>query len=463
LQKAGHNVVLLDCPKEKFTFTDFRTFVQEGDFDVVGFRCYSRDHNYVDHHASIVKRLKPKTLTLVGGPHPSALPEFVLTHMRDMDFAWQAEAEEGMPELLGLYTEYGLSIPEAALKTVPGLVWQSKSEERTLVNKNGFGIDLDSFIPDWELLRPETYPGFLEQRPRVTRIWDGLFHVLTTRGCPYPCTYCNAPNLSGKKLRHRSPARVIEELIYLKERYGARRFSIIDDEFTLNKKHAIGFCEALIDSKLGMNWDCPNGVRMDTLYPELLRLMEAAGCDALCIGIESGNERIQKLIKKKVTVETIKERAAMIAGCSKIRMTGYFMMGFLDETEEEIKETIAMAYSLPLIRAGFNVVIPIPGTQIFGELIEKGRLKLEEIDWDTLTNDQVAFERDHVSGKRLMQLQREAFMRFYSRPSRALQIAKDALRNRSVLGAVLTKLKRLAKRSETYSFVPSYRLEEVAP
>jgi anaerobic magnesium-protoporphyrin IX monomethyl ester cyclase len=328
-----------------------------------------------------------------------------------------------------------------------------------LINKNGFGVDLNSFTPAWELLKPETYPGFEHRKTYATRIWDGFFHVSTTRGCPYPCTYCNAPNLSGKKLRHRSVERVIEELLFLKERYNAKRFSIIDDEFTLSKKYAKSFCEGLIDAKVNMNWDCPNGVRMDTLYPELLQLMQAAGCDALCVGIESGNERVQKLIKKKVTVDTIRERAAMIADCSKIRITGYFMIGFLDETEEEIRDTIDFACSLPLVRAAFNVVIPIPGTEIFDELIQAGRLQVDEINWDTLTNDQVAFQRNHVPGKRLMELQREAFLRFYSRPTRMIHMAQDMLRNRNVLFAALTKLRKLSWRSETYSFSPLYRRE----
>lgn len=462
LQSAGFKVTLLDCPKERINFNDFRRFVQEGDFDVVGFRCYSRDHNYVDHHVRIVKSLNPGILTLAGGPHPSALPEFVLSSMDHLDFAWKAEAEEGLPVLLKLFAEYRLEIPEHLLKTIPGLVWHSRKEDRVVTNQPGFGIDLNSFIPAWELLDPETYPGYDQRKAYSTRIWDGFFHVSTTRGCPYPCTYCNAPNLSGKKLRHRSPEHVIEELTHLKKRYGARRFSIIDDEFTLNKKYATSFCEALIRSKLNLKWDCPNGVRMDSLYPELLQLMQAAGCDAMCVGIESGNERVQKLIKKKVTVKTIRERAAMIANCSNIKITGYFMIGFLDETEEEIRDTINLACSLPLVRAAFNVVIPIPGTEIFDDLIQNGGLKLGEINWDTLTNDQVAFRRNHVSGKRLLELQREAFLRFYSRPSVTWRVAKEALKNPRVLWASFGKLRKLFWRNETYSFTPMYLHEERA-
>ena len=460
LQTAGHKVTILDCPKERFTFKDFKAYIQAGDFDVVGFRCYSRDHNYVRHHVRIVKAITPTALTLVGGPHPSALPEFVLSQMPYLDFAWKAEAEEGLPQLLSLFGEYGHSIPENLLETIPGLVWKSESQNRILVNKPGFGVDLNSLMPAWELLQPETYPGFDHRKEYSTRIWDGFFHVSTTRGCPFPCTYCNAPNLSGKKLRHRSVEGVIEELRMLMTRYGAKRFSIIDDEFTLNKKYATSLCNALIDAKLNLKWDCPNGVRMDTLTPELLQLMERAGCDALCVGIESGNERVQKLIKKRVTVNTIRERAKLIAGSTNIRITGYFMIGFLDETEEEIRDTINFACSLPLVRAAFNVVIPIPGVPIFDELIEKQRLKIDEINWDTLTNDQVAFKRDHVSGQRLMELQREAFLRFYTRPTVMWRVARETLKDPHVLAASIVKLRKLAWRSETYQFTPMYRREE---
>src|SRR5207248_8669316 len=125
---------------EKFSFNEFKTFVCEGSFDVVGFRCYCRDHNYVSHHARIVKALNPNTLTLVGGPHPSALPEFVLSNMLNIDFAWKAEAEEGLPSLLRLFTAYRQNIPEQHLKTIPGLVWRSKLEKRIMTNQPGFGI-----------------------------------------------------------------------------------------------------------------------------------------------------------------------------------------------------------------------------------------------------------------------------------------------------------------------------------
>ncbi len=451
LRSQGFDVTLLDCPKQEMTFREFGTFVRDGGFNVVGFRCYSRDHNYVNHHLGVVKSVDPAILTLAGGPHPSSLPEFVLSSMPNLDCAWQAEAEEGMGSFLNLFAEYGLNIPEGELNQIPGLVWRNSAEDRIVANSPGFGADLDAYgIPAWELVAPDTYPGF---------IWEQYYPVLTTRGCPYPCTYCNTPGLSGRKLRHRSVEHVIEELRFLKQRYGIQRFSIIDDEFTLANKYAIAFSEGLIDSGLDLSWDCPVGVRLDSLNPELLQVMEAAGCEAMAVGIESGSERIQGLIKKRVTVETIRERAQMIADCSSIRITGYFMIGLLDETAEEINQTIQLACELPLVRANFNVVIPVPGTAIFDELLDEGLLTLEEIEWDTLTSDQVAFERHHISGRNLMRLQRKAYLRFYGRPPIIWDLVKESIRNKEVLRASFHKLKMLSWRDQTYTFTPMYRRE----
>ena len=454
LEASGFQVTLLDCPKERFSFQDFHSFVRENEFDVVGLRCFSRDHNYVDHHLNIAKDVNPNILTLVGGPHPSALPEFVLAGMSNLDFAWKSEAEEGLPQLLSLFGQHGLGMPEADLKEIPGLVWRSREEDQIVTNPVSLGKDLDAFgLPRWELMKPETYPGF---------IWDEYYPVYTTRGCPYPCTYCNAPNLSGRKLRHRSVEGLIEELTMLKQRYQTRRFSIIDDEFTLHRKFTIEFCEAMIDARLDLKFDCPNGVRIDSLDPELLQLMEAAGCESLAVGIESGSERIQEIIKKRTTVAKIRERAEMIAGCSGIKITGYFMIGFLDETEEEIRETIEFATSLPLVRANFNVVIPIPGTEIFDECLAAGRLKVEEINWDQYTSDQIAFERNHVSGKQLLRLQRQAYLRFYGRPHLVFRLAKDSVRDREVIWASVRKLKMILWRNNPRNFVPMY-LREALP
>jgi radical SAM superfamily enzyme YgiQ (UPF0313 family) len=370
--------------------------------------------------------------------------------MPHLDFAWRAEAEEGLPVLLSAFEKYGRQIPEAELKSIGGLVWRNEAGT-TVLNPVRFGVDLDSYgIPLWDMIKPETYPGF---------IWDRFYPIVTTRGCPYPCTYCNTPGLSGKKLRHRSVEHVLEELRFLKKTYSIARFSIGDDEFTLDRPYVVRFCEALIGSGLNLHWDCPVGVRLDAVDPELLQLMEKAGCESVAVGIESGSERVQRVIQKKVTVQKIREQARMIAGCSGIKITGFFMIGFPDETEKEIWETIRLANELPLKRANFNVVIPVPGTAIFNEAIRSGALSLDQINWDTFTHDQVSFRRQHVSGSRLIELQRKAFFRFYARPRIVWYLLKESRKNSEIIKASIRKIRMLLRRTETIDRTPLYRRE----
>lgn len=451
LKKHGFDITLLDCPKEGFSFVDFKKFLQSRRFDVVGIRCFSRDHNYVNHHLKIVRQVNPGALTLVGGPHPTALPDFVLDSMPALDFSWTCEAEEGLPQLLSLYGEFGRDIPEHLLEKVPGLCWRSKIRSTIVSNPGVFSPDLDAYgIPAWDLLRPGSYPGFA---------WGEHYPIITTRGCPYPCTYCNVSGISGKKLRHRSVDHVIEELRLLRSEFRAKRFSIMDDEFTLDRDYAFQLCEALISSGLQMHFDCPLGVRLDSLTPDLVKLMETAGCKAIAVGIESGSERIQKQIKKKVSLDTIREKAQMVAQSSRIAMVGYFMIGFSDETEDEIQQTIRLALELPLARANFNIVIPIPGTAIFDDCIRDRRVILDEINWDDFSSDQISFAREHVSGGRLLELQKEAYMRFYRQPRIIWDLTKQTLSHRAVVSVILRKLKMLFSRETTRHSQPLYLRE----
>src|SRR6185503_9036234 len=110
-------------------------------------------------------------VTLAGGPHPSALPEYVLRSLPDLDFAWKAEAEEGLPVLLAAVEKHHRALPESILATIPGLVWRRSPDAHIEVNPVSFGLDLDSFgIPAWDLLKPEGYKGqgWAECYPIVT-------------------------------------------------------------------------------------------------------------------------------------------------------------------------------------------------------------------------------------------------------------------------------------------------------
>jgi radical SAM superfamily enzyme YgiQ (UPF0313 family) len=202
------------------------------------------------------------------------------------------------------------------------------------------------------------------------------------------------------------------------------------------------------------------GVRLDSMTPERAKTMEAAGCEVIAVGVESGNDRILGGIKKKASVQTLREKAAMVSASSRIAMVGYFMLGFEDETEEEVWDTIKLALELPLARANFNIVIPIPGTAIFEDCLRLGLIHLDQINWDNYTSDQIAFHRRHITDGRLLELQKQAYWRFYRRPRIVWRLGKETLGNRAVIGASIRKLKGLLRRRDR-DFTPLYLREAI--
>ncbi|MCL4235612.1 MAG: radical SAM protein, partial [Deltaproteobacteria bacterium] len=238
--------------------------------------------------------------------------------------------------------------------------------------------------------------------------------MVTTRGCPYRCTYCGGPLNNGHRLRRRSAEHVIEEMRRLKAEYGVTMVSIVDDNFTMHPAHAREVLTMLIESGLGLAWRAPNGIRLDTLDRELVELMERSGCKELYLGVESGSPRVLDDMKRRVTVETYREKVALLARYSRIRLLGFFMLGYPTETEADAKMTVDLACELPLHRAAFFFFTPHPGTEIYDEM--RGRGEIGDDIWDSLFYDKPTLGSRHIPLRRLRAIQRHAYVLFYARP-----------------------------------------------
>lgn len=191
----------------------------------------------------------------------------------------------------------------------------------------------------------------------------------TTRGCPYQCTYCH--NLMGRKLRRRSVGRVIEELRLLKQQSGVREIDFVDDAFNLNIEYAKNFYREIIRANLNLNYSYPNGLRADRMDEELVDLMKKAGVNRVVYAVESGSPRIQKLVKKNLDLAKTKEMIALTAKKG-ISVGSFYMMGFLDETEEEMRTTIDFAIKSQAHTASFFLLNPYPNTEIYKQAVEAG-------------------------------------------------------------------------------------------
>jgi anaerobic magnesium-protoporphyrin IX monomethyl ester cyclase len=408
--RDNHDVKIIDALKDNLDAASIANIVAEESVNVVGFQAWSKDIHEIKKICVTIKAVSPGTITIVGGIHPSMVPEGTIKFFGDcLDYAYQGEGEVGFKQFIDCIARGDHA--KAEFQKVNGLVWRDDKEIR--VNPNCLIKELDTFgFPAWDLMPPDGYP----KSPH-----GAFFHnfpvapVIITRGCPFPCKFCAAPTASGTKLRYRSVEDVIEELTMLKENYGVNEFHVEDDNFTLNKKFVKKFCERLLSSGLNMSWGFPNGVRLDTMERSLVRLMREAGCYALNFGIESGSPRILKMIKKMLDLEQIEEQLIMVHE-EGFDIGGFFIIGFPTETKEEINETIKYACSLPLDRIGVSYFQPFPGTPLYYDLIEKGEIREDWADYNHTSLHNLTYLTPTLTEKELRYFRRKMLLSFYLRP-----------------------------------------------
>jgi len=414
LRNNGHEASIIDCTLNKVNYNSFRNYINSFKPDAVAFQVFSSDLPVVQEYINIIKKIDKNIITIAGGPHVSAVPYDSIKFFKGLDYGFVGEAELGVVKLLECIKN------KKELSLVPGLVY--KDNDKITVNPSYFERDLDKLgFPAWDLLDPRKYPetpqgGFAKAFP--------IALIQSTRGCPYNCTFCSGAKVNGKMLRYRSVEHVIKELKMLKEKYGVKEFHMIDDNFTLNKDYVTKFCNALLREKLNLFWATPNGIRLDTLDRNVLKLMKKAGCYAVSVGIESGSDRVLKLMKKHLDTKNIREKIGLIHEVG-LRVTGLFILGYPDETVKEIKKTAKFARKLKIDRAQFGCFLPLPGTEIYYELVRRKEIKKIK-NWEEYASfANVVYAPKGLTKEKLKKLQRNAILRFYLRPAILFKILRD--------------------------------------
>ena len=403
---GGHEALILDCIKDGVKLDGLLEEISRTRPDVVGFQCYTFDLKFVKEALEGCRRISPDIKTVIGGPHPSAVPKESFEYFKDsLDYLFVGEAEKGFPLLLDKLSKRG----PVDYSDIPGLAWRQDGDLRQ--NPQVFVEDLDSLgMPAWDMIRPEEYPesqhgAFFKKFP--------IAPLMITRGCPFSCTFCTGNIVGGKKIRRHSADFILRQIRYLYDERGIREFHIVDDNFTFDKNFAKTLITGLIDLKLDISWSTPNGVRVDSLDEELLMLMKKSGLYLISLGIESGSDRVLKLMRKSTTVGKCRRSVNLIRSAG-IEIAGFFIVGFPGETGEDIKKTIDLSLELDLIRANYFTYLPFPGSQSYNELSSKGNL--DETDWDNFYFMNAAFTPEGITRSQLKGFQRMAFFRFYLRP-----------------------------------------------
>ncbi len=403
--RKDHDVVIHDCIKDNTSVEGVRDIVSWHDPDVIGIQCYTFDAPKVYRIFKVIKETFPDKITVVGGAHISSIPQESFEQLQPyVDYAFNSESEVGFPQFLS-----ALERGDKDFTGINGLIWRDQ-QGKVHANAPKFVQDLDELgFPAWDLMKPETYPesqhgAFFEKFP--------IAPIVTTRGCPYLCSFCSAPILSGRKLRHHSVAHVQEHIRMLYAR-GVREIHIVDDNFTFDKDYCKSVLRGIIDLKLDISLATPNGIRMDCLDDEILELMKQAGQYIVSVAVESGSNRILKKMRKATTVEKIRENVALIRKHG-LPVAGFFILGFPTETREEMEATVRLSKELGLVRANFFTYLPLPGTSSYAELVKDG--ELEKVDWNNYLFMTAPYTPKGVTRDELLNLKRNAFLSFHLNP-----------------------------------------------
>ncbi|MFH1144301.1 MAG: radical SAM protein [Candidatus Eisenbacteria bacterium] len=356
LKNAGHAVSFLDLALERGDPAPILVERARRDqADALGFTLMTPQYaEYLDL-ARDFRTALPGVTVVAGGPHPSALPEETLREGA-VDVAVLGEAESTAAPLFAAL-ERG-----RGLETVPGIAFLDGDRRCRLLPPADPVPDLDAIpLPAWDLMHPAAYRGRLRGRR--------MANVLSSRGCPFHCLYCQRGPASGRRFRARSPENVLAELRRLHAGYGLSAFCFADDIFTLQGERTRRLCAALEAEPYDIRWICET--RADCVDEDLLAAMKRAGCLAIDIGVESGSPEILARLRKKISKDRIRRA---FRDCHRIGMPtrAFFMLGTPWETEDTIRETIDFARELKPTISIFFLAMPYPGTALREAFIDAG-------------------------------------------------------------------------------------------
>jgi radical SAM superfamily enzyme YgiQ (UPF0313 family) len=335
---------------------------------------------------------------LMGGPHVTYLTEEALDHA---DFVVRGEGEAALTAFIDAResgTGYA-DVPNLSFKDENGEIAHNPMAPRV--------ADLDRVpYPDFSLLRPDA---------------KGLKHmssipVLTSRGCPFDCSFCSVTGMFGRKYRFRSTANIIEEL----RLYDGRKTLIFfyDDNFAADPKRTRELCEAMIREKLRLKWTTQ--VRADVARdPELVGLMKKAGCHTVYIGFESANPDALVDMKKNQTVEEI-TRAVKVFRHHRIHIHGMFVLGFDQDDWRTVRKTVRWAKRARLTSTQFLILTPLPGSAFYDRVAAEDRIRFH--DWALYDAHHAVFQPARLSLPDLQKAQSFAHRKFYSLRQEARKI-----------------------------------------
>lgn len=378
LEGKGHQVRIIDrdimLRKNRLNVekTNNETIdkIMEFDSNIVG---YSVTTPHVQDAAKLshkIKILKSNITQVIGGPHCVGAPHATLDYCKDMDILVRGEGEATFLDIAS----------DKAISSVAGTCYRSNGEVKSNRDRDPI-VDLDSIPkPARHLLDMDFYmrPNRFASRNLTLRTTS----IMTSRGCPYRCNYCAGPLNFPGKVRFHSPARIIDEITELVERYKTECLYFADDMFLSNLRLSGQILQRLIDTGLNKKVKWIAQLHPKAAKPDFLDFMRDAGCVQVEYGFESGSQKVLGLMNKRSDIKD-NLKVAELTRKTDIRLRGNFIVGYPGERKEDFEETLSFIKKAKPHQIGFHLLMPLPGTKVHKELSSKGAT----ISWQDMGDD----------------------------------------------------------------------------
>ncbi|MDD5431434.1 MAG: radical SAM protein [Candidatus Omnitrophica bacterium] len=408
LKSAGHEVSLMDCEAQSYILKDIISEISKFKPDAVGIRCVSPEWKTIKKISEEIRKNFNRLPIILGGPH--------ITNVRiqafediDFDFGICGESEFSIVNLVNsLYDS-------RAWPTIPGLIWKKDGSIRE--NQNGARLDnIDTILfPDRSILNKDNYLWSVPKKG-ICRFTT----ILTSRGCPFRCTFCSQEKMFGGKVRLRSPENSVDEIEGFYRENLIDHFIFVDDTLTMDKDRVYRICDSIKNRKLRITWE--GWTHATTVDKDILKAMKDAGLVRLSFGIESGNEEVLKSLRKGTTLKQIRQVYEWAKDVG-LETRGSVIFGLPGETRKTVRQTLDFVKSIKgLDQAYFNIAMPYPGTEMRRQALngEMGVSLLTEEYAELRRHGNVVMKVNDLDPKYLINFQRRAWREFYFAPRRLL-------------------------------------------
>lgn len=390
LKKNGLEVKVVDAKLDRLNFAQTIELIKTLKPDILGISAMTHEIDMAARLSEALKPLLPKAFIVIGGVHVTAMPEETLDECPSFDAGIIGESEYTLLELINR-----LKDKDYDLSSIKGIVYRKGTE--ILLSEPADRIEDINKLP---------FPAW-HQFPNASR-----YIIITSRGCPFSCVFCM--QVSGHKMRKRSAENVIEEMGRVLAEKEPERFLFYDETFTLEKERIYAICDLMIKKGISKRVPWSATTRVDSVDKDILLKMKEAGCDHIEFGVESGDQEILDIIKKRITLK----QAGYALGLAKdlgFHTEGAFILGHPNETLSTAYKTIYFAAKLNPDIAQIGIMVPYPGTEVF-EMAKKGEngYKILSRRWSDY-NKQLgnALELDSLSRSDLEKLQLIGYLKLF--------------------------------------------------